>query len=177
MMIRLVSVPHTGTVFTRGLLEQLGVEHTSHHTDELTRIVPPFPLDDPIVVPIRDPMLAEISRVKRGSGLPVKEWAKITDWRFKANVHWFEVPAGPVQVAELAWFCGVKGFCFDDLDLEPKNIRPDHDGLLEGYLEGDLDPRLTPAWEWLRSRDDVFQLFEYLGHFYPWMEDRWVGQP
>lgn len=172
---RLISVPHTGTVFTRELLNALGVEHTSHHTDEFDLRAPIFDLNaDKIVVPIRDPMLAEISRIKRGSGLPVQEWLKITDLAGRENVHWFEVPPTPTAIAELAYFFDVHSFSYDDLDLAPKNVRPDHHDLLGGYLSGDLDEQLLHAYNWLRSTDEVYALFEYLGLWFPWMEDRWL---
>lgn len=167
-------MPHTGTVFTRELLDSWRVEHTSHHTDDLGYPLSYVSEGTPIVVPHRDPMLAEISRVNRGSGLPVKEWSKVSPWadrRKYGHVHWFKVPPGTVDIANLAWFC--------DLDHIPRwgsaarNTWNDPDGLKQRYAKGDIDESLQPAFDWLRGAADVQDLFKWLGYNptdIPWME-------
>ena len=178
MTLRLISVPHTGTVFTRYTLARMGwwdrtqQEGTpegrmyhSHHTDEEGYPVP-FTADSRIVVPLRDPIMAEISRLNRGSGQPIEHWARIADWRNLENVHFFRVPPTQADVDALAAFVGVEGV---KVDTTPHNTRPDRLGLKVPYAAGEVPEELERQFKWLQSRTDVQALFRSQGYDLPWM--------
>lgn len=66
-MINLFSVPHTGTHFLKGVLEDAGLEVRARHIEgwQLT--------NDLVVAPIRDPYTTYVSWVSRGRDQSFKE--------------------------------------------------------------------------------------------------------
>ncbi len=186
MTLRLISVSHTGTVYTRHVLASLGFYdvtpgpwrpemprgtpgarmYESHHTD-IEGYPVPFEADGRIVVCVRDPILAEISRLNRqGSGQPVEHWARLADWRHLENVYWFRVPPDQSDVDGLAGFLGVESV---EVDVTPRNQRPDAHGLKGPYSRGEVPDQLRRQFEWLQGRTDVQALFRGLGYELPWM--------
>lgn len=162
--MRLVSVPHTGTVYTRHVLGLMGLTdersggegYFSHHSYEL-------PLqfgDERIVVPLRDPMLAEISRINRG-------WpaANISEWDAVLGLggHYFRVDRPDYE--SLAGYVGA-----DPVDGGPPlNVRRDYHSFKPRYAEGEIDQLLTPALEWLKTSDPMKALFRAQGYDLLWM--------
>lgn len=168
MKVRLVSVPHSGTRFMRTLLDQV-CDYTSHHTDDLG-FPHPYHATDKVVVPLRDPMLAECSRLEgHMGGLPVTEWLKVAEWYGHPNVWYFRVD-GPTdmrgyQLNMLGLFLRAD---VPQTDWEPVGVTVNNT-LREKYEAGQIDSRLTPAWTFLRQSKEVYDLFHAHGYNLPWM--------
>ena len=174
--LRLVSHPHTGTVFTRYVLGMMGLkdrregglDYLSHHNHEFTRGLV-LPDDARIVVPLRDPMLAACSRVNRGWGGTFKHWRFMTTLR---GPHFFRVepPEGvkrSTELRKLAEFvrCPVPL----GVDWSPRNGRNDVTGVKAAYKRGEIMPEVQDVWDWLREADDVKAMFRGAGYELPWM--------
>jgi hypothetical protein len=168
LALRLISVPHSGTVFTRYVLGEMGLEeptdYTSHHTDDLGYPISYF-TDSLVVVPVRDPMLCEISRVNRGSGLPVQHWSRLAHQMDRSSVHWFRIDGTRSEVERLAGFLGKET---PDIDWRPRNEWNDVTGAKAMYKRGLVHEMVRPAWEWLQQSEEVSALFSHLGYELPW---------
>ena len=64
-------------------------EYMSHHTNEFDEGL--VVGDEDVVVPLRDPMLAEISRINRGWGMPVQHWDRVLPLFERERTHGFRV--------------------------------------------------------------------------------------
>jgi hypothetical protein len=73
-----------------------------------------------------------------------------------------------VDIANLAWFCGLDHI--PDWGSDARNTSTDPNHLKERYAKGDIDESLQPAFDWLRSATDVQDLFGSLNYSTLWME-------
>ena len=175
--LRLISVPHTGTVFTRYVLGLMGltdhrndgVGYLSHHTYEFDGPWLVLPETARIIVPLRDPMLAECSRINRGFGADISDWDHITP----LDAHFFRVqqPEGVSRADAVVGLAGFLGKPAPDVDWTPKNARPDRRNVKSAYARGEITSELRPAWDWLRQSEPTKALFRAQGYNLPWMED------
>lgn len=176
--LRLVTMPHTGTVFTRYVLglmglfdrrEETGDDYLSHHTYEFDYPWLVIPDDARVIVPLRDPMLAECSRVNRGQGAHVSGWEHILRLR---DPHFFRVPPPDSDTAsELARLAAYVGAEPPRVDWSPQNSRPDLTGVKSAYRRGEITPELAEAWDYLTHSEPLNALFRAQGYRLPWMED------
>lgn len=167
--MRIVSAPHTGTVFTRDLL---GMSHHWHFW---------FPgrdwLDveglaangERIVMPMRDPVLAFITFLNCGDDeLRVAEqFARMAECYALPGVHVFRVDA-PDQEHALA---DLSAFMGKPLSWVPRNPEtPDRTGYRAAYLRGEMPGPLQGFVDNLDPQ--VFAMLRALGYALFWMEGR-----
>lgn len=86
-MIRLASVPHTGTLFTQKLL---GLDGHCHFPDAVIRTW--IERGDQVVIPLRDPVLAYITQLNRSQNDPMAMlFNGMCEYAYLPNVHLFRV--------------------------------------------------------------------------------------
>ncbi len=130
MMISIVSVPHTGTQFTEQLLVGMGYDVRCAHVHSTHPAQNPkewIERGDKVVIPWRDPELAQISSLNRGQDpRPLSEFADLLLWSERENVHLFTVEP-------------------DDKDMEL------------AHLEAFLEPVRPPVTDWapVNTSEDV----------------------
>lgn len=174
--IRLVTVPHTGTFFTLGLLKQMGISHDHHHIKTWNPELVTYWADRPnhkswILCTLRDPMLAVISSTNRGDrGHFVEAWRIPASWQGAPNVHFFPVD-GPIGeraqvLRELAGFAGAR---IPSTNWVPVHTSPDVLDLKADYQRGVIKPEIRQAFDALSGLDDVNGLFAAHGYSLPWM--------
>lgn len=173
--VRLVTVPHTGTFFSVGLLEQLGVSHSQQHVKWWTPEHRTYWRDYPkrrawVLCTLRDPMLAAISSVNHKQTYDVEAWRIIAAWDGEPNVYFFPVD-GPVneraqRLQELASFVGTS---VPVTGWQPVNARPDLRSLRADYERGVIRPDVRPVFDTLQVSPDIKSLFAAHGYVLPWM--------
>lgn len=179
--MKLITMPHTGTVFTRYVLKCFGLrderentvgEYMSHHTNEFDEGLTVG--EEQVVVPLRDPMLAEISRINRGWGMPVHHWDRLLPLFDLPDTHAFRVqlPSGVTKADELGRLAEFLDWQSDlpHVDWTPRNARPGDPGRLKWkYSRGEIDEKLRPAWSWLRGHPALAGVFRSHGYDLGWM--------
>ena len=147
-----------------------GFDYMSHHTDDLG-YPNQYVVSDPAIVPLRDPLLAEITRLNTGWGGYIKEWASVAEWRNFDTVFFLPVPASQADVDALAEFLDMDSV---EADPEPvgssndvRGLKPKYEAFCDGV--GSLPEDLEPAYEWLCQRTDVQALCRKRGYNLPWM--------
>lgn len=171
-------MPHTGTVFTRYVLECFGLkdkrahadgDYMSHHTNEFWGHG--IANEGKLIVPLRDPMLAEITRVRTGWGMPIEHWTLLGD----VDAHFLRVqPPGPwfsppIETLLLAAYLEREEW--PNVDWTPRNTRGPH-LMKEAYSKGIIPGNTRRAWDWLTQSEDaepVHHIFETHGYELPWM--------
>lgn len=175
--IRLVTVPHTGTFFTRGLLERMGVTHDHSHMKLWTPEEEAYWKDRPnhkswIVCTLLDPMEAHASAVNQSQqGIyHVEAWKILALWQGEPNVHFFSVD-GPQneRVQNLKALADFAGAEVPSTDWKPVNAMPDTLGIKADYRNGIIRPEIQGAFDALSRMDDVKGLFDAHGYSLPWM--------
>lgn len=174
-------MPHTGTVFTRYVLGRFALrdkrecpvgEYMSYHTNDLEAGLRVGD-DERVVVPLRDPMLAEISRVNRGWGMPVSHWDLLLPVLERERTHVLRVqlPPGVLVADEVEALAEFLGRSVPDLvEWTPKNAQPgDPDRLKWKYSRGKIDNRLRPAFDWLSDHPTLSGVFRSHGYDLEWM--------
>lgn len=159
-MISVVTVPHTGTIYTLNLLKRWGHEVERKHLENTDppphggdRFGPDFPCASSdywdaypifhrVVCTLRDPMLAVISGINRGLPdrmISIDGWTVMADWwalggeyRCK-SVHFFPIPPTLDGLTSLARFVGAPFGWMHEVELEPTNTHEDRTGIRGVY--------------------------------------------
>lgn len=171
--MRLVTVPHSGTTWTRELLDGWGEEFTTHHAWE-TGFPHPWVAEDEIVCTARDPVLVEISALNRGRWVDFHLWETLEGWMGKKNVHFFRIDcpedARDAEIRALAAFLDAE--LHGEVDWSPKNTSSDRLGLKKAYRSGEIPPELDRIWGYLTesaAAPRIQAMFRGLGYDLPWM--------
>jgi len=166
-MIRLASVPHTGTLFLQRLMR---IDGHCHFPDALIRKWADS--GDKIVIPLRDPVLAYISTLNRGQSDPIASLFNLMarDYAPLPNVHLFRVDGSPGdrlhRLAALEEFTGRK-YGDVDIDWSPLNESGDPLGLKREYTSGLMPEPLQGFVDSLSPQ--VHDLLGRYGYHMPWL--------
>ncbi len=194
-MISVVTVPHTGTIYTLDLLRDWGVEIERKHLENTDappyggeRFGPGFPCPSSdewraypdthrVVCTLRDPMLAVISAINRGVPdrmISVDGWAVMAEWweRKIASVHFFPIPPTSRGFLDLFNFLGLHKDGYLPPATEARNTSEDRTGLLFAYRTLGCDvpgnPTFRRALDQLQETPAVEALFADHGFELPW---------
>lgn len=170
--VTLISIPHTGTHWLEALLEDMGLAVRRAHLlapEVETWLTEP----GPIVVPLRDPMMAAISCLNRDH--PDLVWrmvgfARMAEWTTNDAVHFFRVDC-PVderrsELAALERFVGVPVPA--TVDWTPKGAHPDEKHLKAAYEKGRIPEALDGALQ-IIADPVIVAMFRGFGYELPWM--------
>lgn len=186
----LVTVPRTGTFFTRDLLDQMGAVYDDQHVQYYDAEVDEYWRDWPkrrwhTVCTLRDPMRAHSSAIVHGAtdtsfgkrAWAVEAWKILASWMDAPNVLFFSVD-GPVagrdqELQALGDFLKLPAptSSWDPIDDNPVGGDPNVLRLLnEGYISGGtIHPDLMGAFQALQNLPDVSALYAAHGYNLRWM--------
>lgn len=114
ILITIVSVPHTGTKFTESVLHKMGCETRHAHTnsEHPSQCPKAFLGSGRVVVPLRNPLMAAVSSLKRGETPRMEGFQLLAEYRDNPAVHFFRVDCFPherdARLTALAEFCGAE---------------------------------------------------------------------
>ena len=188
-MISVVTVPHTGTIYTLDLLRRWGVQVERKHLENTSappygneRFGPGFPGPSSdewqtypdhrrVICTLRDPMLAVISAINRrvpDRDISVDGWSVMAEWwevQHLVDVHFFPIPPTGDGLKALAKFAGA--VCIGWMAPHaPTNTSEDRLGIKKAYIEGTIEiahPTMQRAIEQLRDMPAVEELFAHHG--------------
>ncbi len=184
----LVTIPHTGTFFTIGVLESMGLkyeidflqQHIEFYSREQRESWRDYAFQLPwIIHTMRDPMMAIISSINQGQtdtsfnqlAHSVETWKLIAKHKDAPNVHFFRVDC-PVaerdqELRDLATFC--RSRTLPTTDWAPVHASPDVRTLKPGYASGTRKLVLRTHYQMLQGSPAVKTLFADHGYSLPWM--------
>lgn len=188
-MIPLVTVPHTGTIFTQDILTELGFSSAIHHVkapqwEEVDASVGNYWRDyperhDKIVCTLRDPIMAAISSLNRDEG--IHDYGHMGGWQVLADWHRFHIPNVfffPVDcpIGERVHYIGRLAHFLNAAPIsrmpswKSKNSYADRLVLKEIYKEHGAVPEiLQPTFDYLTCMPAIKNLFLSYGYKLPWM--------
>lgn len=168
--VRLVTVQHTGTWFTMGLLDRMGVEYSQAHVKpgsaEHWRAYPRR--RGWVLCTLRDPVLAAISSMNRGEVFDVDVWDVVAAWNGTPNTHYFSID-GPSNALALAGLASFLELPEPRTDWVPVNDAEDVLDLKRGYAAGRPVARVVQVMRDLSAKPDLVALFGEHDYSLPWM--------